>query len=182
MATKAPYLSTEIHIAIGKLSVAAARLEYHLERTIDVLLLHEKNLAKFVLTNLGQDRIVSLFAALLLDALPFYQDVKANELVSEIERLRTERNKILHWLWHQDQKSDVAHHMKVRPHRKHEIDKKTAPEIEQIAGQFDAVAKKLIEWGDFLRPLLQPPLQPTPSPLSLPRGLKEPSPKGLLGT
>jgi hypothetical protein len=132
MTTTYPRLPNDHLCAIGKVAVRSGQLDWHVERLTLVAFRRQPETAKFLLKNLGADRVVSLMKAVLLDAAPEHENLIVN-LDSEINRLKSERNSIMHWIWGESDHSDTAIHLSARSFREHHQKTRTAQEIQRIA-------------------------------------------------
>ena len=175
MTNKLPFLSDDHHFAIASVAVRVSQMEWLVETLIHTAMLHQLQTAKFALKNLGADRIVGFLKAILLDRYPNEFDA-TNNLIAEINRIKSERNEILHWIWGKTDNPDKAAHLSARPFRQQERKTKTAAEIQQIADDAMKVVEALIWWSNHihrfvLAPLHEPakPSPDTPSMQSPPR-------------
>jgi hypothetical protein len=164
MPTKLSFLTDDHHFAIANVAVRSGQMETHLEYFVGALLRWHQNTAEFLLKNLGNDRIVELLRALLRDE-PLIDKDEAERIVSEIKRLRKERNEVLHWIWGKSLDEDVAVHLSYRPFRDQQLKTKTASEVQKIADDMLEVGKVLIRWqeqihADFLSSLRETREQP----------------------
>lgn len=149
MVTKLPFLSDDHHFAIANVAVRSGQMEYHIEHLTSETLAKLPQTAEFLLKNLGADRVVGLMQRALLDHHPADAE-KIEKLVSEISRLRTERNEILHWIWGKSLVENEAIHLSFRPFREPQQRTKTAREIQKIADDMMGVIHALGWWREEL--------------------------------
>lgn len=148
MADKLPFLSDEFHFAIASVAARSAQMEHHIELAIAQLLQGKDNTARFILKNLGQDRIVKFYQALLLDEFP--EDKEAiDALISLVEDLRRERNEILHWLWGKTDDETTAVNATLRPFRDEKRKYRTAADIGLIAGGMLSSVRYMTRWMEL---------------------------------
>jgi hypothetical protein len=148
MADKLPFLSDEFHFAIASVAARSAQMEHHIELAIAQLLQGKDNTARFVLKNLGQDRIVKFYQALLLDEFP--EDKEAiDALISLVEDLRRERNEILHWLWGKTDDASTAVNATLRPFRDEKRKYRTAADIGLIADGMLSAVGYMTRWMEL---------------------------------
>jgi hypothetical protein len=147
MVDKLPFLPDEHHFALAAVAARSAQLDHHIEHTVDMLLRLSPNTSKYLLKNMGQDRIVGLLEALLRDAFPADADA-ATAFIKSIQAARSARNEVLHQIWGKAEEADKAIHVSVRPHRDHSQKSKTAAEISAIAADLLTCTRNLIVWQD----------------------------------
>ena len=168
---KLPFLPDAHHYAIAAVAARSAQLDHSIEIAAYSLLGIRRNTAKFLLKNLAGDRIIQLFQALLLDEFPNETD-SINSLIARINKVRSDRNEIIHWLWgNLEGNQDAARLVTVRPFRETKETSKTASEIHAIADELLATSAAIFAWSDKasaaqLETLRQRLLRPSP-PLGL---------------
>jgi hypothetical protein len=150
MRSKLPFLPDDHHYAIANVAARSAQLDHYIELTIQCALRDHEQTARFALKNLGQDRVVGLMEAVLLDVEP-KAEAGIKSVIAEINRLRTARNEILHWLWGKTEDPDIARHATLRPFREPRHANKTAAEVQAVA---DDLMKVIHTIGDWQRNLL----------------------------
>lgn len=163
MVDKLPFLPDEHHFAIASVATRSAQLDHHIEHLIYMALARSQRTAEFALKNLGADRLVNFLKAVLIDAAP-ESEPEIAAIVAAINRVRGERNDIMHWIWGKSDEPERAVHASIRPFREHQQKTKTALEIQQIANDLLECTRALIKWSDLLHARLR---QPSPEKLGL---------------
>ena len=156
MPTKLPHITDDHHFAIANVAGRAAQMDVQIEKTIAAGLMRQPKTAKYLLKNLGADRIVGLLKAMLLDTFPEEAD-QIDALNKTILELKADRNGILHWTWIPGRKPGTSISATARPFREFRYNEMSAGQIQVIADDMFAVARGLIEWQDALRKRLVPP-------------------------
>ena len=87
-----------------------------------------------MLKNLGADRVVGLMEVVLLDRNPEAKN-EIGTVMAKINKLRSERNEILHWIWGKTDNPAIALHASMRPFREAVKKTKAAVEIQALADQ-----------------------------------------------
>lgn len=158
MVDKLPFLADEHHYAITAVATRSGQLDAHIEMSIAVILQHAgfEKAAQNVLKNMNGDRYVNLLRDLLLDRLPNLAG-EIDTAFSEIGRLRTERNEILHWLYGKAEDPAHARSSFFRPFRGYKEKIRTAQQIQDIADQLLKQVLLVSEWMNLAVGLPWPP-------------------------
>jgi hypothetical protein len=162
MSTKLPFLSDDHHFAIANVAVRVGQMEWHIENLIHNALFKQPKTAEVALKNLGADRLVTFVSAVLHDSFPEFT-AEIDSLESEINRIKTERNEILHWIWGKSEKPETAIHISARPFRAHLQKKKTALDIQKVADDALEAVKAIVWWSNHIQQLALVPLTTPPS-------------------
>lgn len=166
--TKIPFLTDAHHFALANVMVRSSQLEHHIEMTIETLMDGQENSAKFLLKNLGGDRIAGFLLELLKDArLPTITDAEATKLVTEIKRVRDERNSLMHLAWGSSDLPGQAVQGDYRPFRERRRRNVSAAFVETIASDLSAACLELVDVGSAAREgrkLGPNALRPKPAP------------------
>ena len=99
--------------------------------------------------NLGSDRVVKLLKAILLDTAPDETEQVEN-LIREIDDLRTQRNEILHRTWIPGLREGEAISASARPFREFRWAPKTPDQIQETADLMVNVVHALMVWQRLL--------------------------------
>jgi hypothetical protein len=156
MVTKLPFLPDEHHYAIANVAVRLGQLDYHVEHIIYVAFFFQRATAKFILKNLGADRLAGLSKSIMLDTFPD-EKVRTNKIFEEIARVRSARNDIMHSVWGKSEKPDTAVYIDARPFREGRLKSMTAEEIQKIADDAMELTHALIELENSLHAQLPRP-------------------------
>ena len=144
---KLPFLPVAHHYAIAAVAARSAQLDHTVELVGAALLGMRRNTAEFLLRNLGADRVIGLVQALLLDEFPAETEA-VKTLIAGVNKARSDRNKILHWLWGKSEASDTAILATYRPFRESQEGEMTAAEIQAVAAALLAATLELNRWSD----------------------------------
>lgn len=142
---KLGYLSRDLHIAIAKVTIEVAQLEYWLEKIIDLSMRRQQHTAKALLDNLSTDRMVSIAAGALIDMLPDERSAIDNA-IKDVRSIRTERNEVVHWIWEPTNVRGIAANARVRPFKAEIVNFKSAHDVDALAIRAAVCAEKLMNW------------------------------------
>jgi hypothetical protein len=109
----------------------------------------KRHTAEFVVKsrNLSPARRVSLLQALLHDEFP--EDAEAiDATISEIKRLRDERNRITHWLWGRSDEPDVASLSKLPAFGEARTENRSAASVQAVADDLLKTVAALSLWSE----------------------------------
>lgn len=181
MPDKLEYLSDEHHYAIAAVATRSSQMEHMLETTITVAMMGQRNLAEFLLKNLGQDRIVGALYAALADRLT-PQEYDIASLISRIKKARTDRNDILHSIYGIADDPTLTKIATLRPFREEKMAERSAADFYAVAAELLAISMELANANEVIfrkarsqREFEQQLLQ-AGSALIATRGLAEPLP------
>ena len=163
MAERPSRLSDDHHLAIARVAIEAARLEWQIEKTIESAFRPQPKAGEFLLKNLGTDRVVGLLKAILLDLHPD-EATQIDNLIKTIADLRTERNELLHWTWAAG--TEPGTHMSIthRPYREVQIKEWTIGQIHSTAQEMRDTGIALVHWRDLLHERFRKSSPDTPEP------------------
>jgi hypothetical protein len=174
---KLPFLPDGHHYAIVAVTSRAAQLDHMIPRTILALLspIYREHTARFLLKNLAMDRLVKLLQALLLDRFPSEAGA-INSMIKSIETARSERNRIIHWLWGKSEAAESVTLAKISPFLDEQFVEMTAVQIQRVADDLLNAFVDLARWSDRAWEQTKATLQPTVG-LGLLGLLQEPPPE-----
>lgn len=149
MPDKLAYLSDEHHYAIAAVATRSSQMEHMLETTLSVAMIDQKNLAEFLLKNLGQDRVVGALAATLADQLATDSyDVSA--LIARVKKARADRNDILHSIYGIADDPNLAVIATLRPFREEKRAERSAADFYAVAAELLAISIELANVNDII--------------------------------
>ena len=132
MADKLSYLGDDHLVAIAHVAIRSAQMDQTIELALAEILISNLNTAEMVLKTWPQNRQIKLLQSLLRDGFPRHI-TEVDDFINKIEATRTERNKIIHFIWGKVDPEGAAFLTSFRPFRKDQIDSKTAPEVQAVA-------------------------------------------------
>jgi hypothetical protein len=145
---KLPFLPEAYHYAIAAVAARSAQLDHLIPIMVFGLLSPGKpHTVRFLVNQFPKDRLVGLLQAALHDQFPGEAE-RIDGVISEIGRLRKERNRILHWLWDKSDTPDIATLTRMPIFGESQVEEKTAAEVQAVADGLLAAMNELTGWAN----------------------------------